>query len=304
MVKRLVRAGVALVLLAGATTLLWAALSWPPPRLILRYGLLPAGGPTGRTMTVHGVEFVELSAGYFRMGSEEGVGAVRGDLLGLVCRPLGLPWGKQPSLGAEGPPHWVAIPEAFWIARTEVTHSQYLRFLAESPSVVLPERMLAIMRSLPRYAMGFLSQLEAKEYCEWAGFRLPSEAEWEYACRAGTTTRFSFGDDEERLAQHACHFRSSSSHSREVGGLRANPWGLLDMHGGVWEHCEDSWHIDYEGAPTDGSAWEPKGSKVAVVRGGSWSSTVQELRSAHRRRTPMRSVGGSSGLRPVYPARE
>ena len=89
-------------------------------------------------------------------------------------------------------------------------------------------------------------------------YRLPSEAEWEYACRAGTTTRYSFGD--AITPDDANYADSGLSRTSEVGAYPANPWGLHDMHGNVWEWVEDDWHENYRGAPTDGSAWKDAGT--------------------------------------------
>jgi len=103
------------------------------------------------------------------------------------------------------------------------------------------------------------------------GFRLPTEAEWEYACRAGTTTRYSFGDDEGRLARYAWYDRNSGNNPHEVGTKEANPWGLYDMHGNVWEWCQD-WIGTYQ-FPAGGVVENPVGpgsGQYRVLRGGSW----------------------------------
>jgi formylglycine-generating enzyme required for sulfatase activity len=133
---------------------------------------------------------------------------------------------------------------------------------------------------------------DAKAYITWlnswsgGGCRLPSEAEWEYACRAGTTTRWSFGDDEGQLGEYAW-FAGTSGKSKQmthpVGEKRANAFGLHDMHGNVWEWCEDRWHETYEGAPQDGSAWIAGGdTSRRVLRGGDWYNDPVGLRSANR----------------------
>ena len=113
--------------------------------------------------------------------------------------------------------------------------------------------------------------------------RLPTEAEWEYACRAGTTTDFSFGDSSDDLGAYAWNGGNSSWRTHEVGTKLANPWGLYDMHGNVWEWCEDAWHPDYTGAPTDGRAWTSGGdSTKRVLRGGGWLNYDYDIRSAYR----------------------
>ena len=114
-------------------------------------------------------------------------------------------------------------------------------------------------------------------------YRLPSEAEWEYACRAGSETEFCFGDDAKRLGEFAWYSENSESKTHPVGEKKPNAWGLYDMHGNVWEWVEDDWHDSYEGAPDDGSAWidKPRGSD-RVVRGGSWGDVARYCRSAVR----------------------
>ena len=132
---------------------------------------------------------------------------------------------------------------------------------------------------------------DAKAYCKWLSkktgdnYRLPTEAEWEYACRAGTTTKWSFGDDEEELNQYAWYDKNSNSKTHPVGieGERKLPnlWGLYDMHGNVWEWCED-WFVDnYENAPRDGSTNKGGDQKYKVLRGGSWDSDAIITSSAN-----------------------
>jgi formylglycine-generating enzyme required for sulfatase activity len=125
-------------------------------------------------------------------------------------------------------------------------------------------------------------------------YRLPSEAMWEYACRAGTETAFSFG---EMIAPEVANYdwdeaydgvtfeAKSANATVAVGSFPANPWGLQEMHGNVWEWCEDHWHGDYEGAPTDGSAWVDEMAEAdaeRVLRGGSWINYPWYCRSASR----------------------
>jgi formylglycine-generating enzyme required for sulfatase activity len=148
-----------------------------------------------------------------------------------------------------------------------------------------------------------VSWYDAKEFCrilsEKTGkmFNLPSEAEWEYACRAGTSTRFSFGDDDSELFEYGnfCDASNTSGltwqdkrnndnydKTAPVGSYRKNAFGLYDMHGNVWEWCEDKWHRDYNGAPADGSAWISGNASSRVFRGGSWGIGARNCRSAFR----------------------
>jgi formylglycine-generating enzyme required for sulfatase activity len=123
-------------------------------------------------------------------------------------------------------------------------------------------------------------------------YRLPSEAEWEYACRAGTKTPFSGG---KTITTNLANYDGNDTYAEEgkgqyrkqtveVGSFPPNPWGLYDMHGNEWEWCEDGWHGNYQGAPTDGSAWTNNHSQTSnrVIRGGSSLSAPWECRSAYR----------------------
>ena len=133
-----------------------------------------------------------------------------------------------------------------------------------------------------------VSRHDAKAYCEWLSkktgenYRLPTEAEWEFACRAGTTTKWSFGDDEKELEKYAWYNENSDYKTHPVGGKLPNPWGLYDMHGNVWEWCEDDWASDYNETPRDGSAHKDKSSSRKVLRGGSWYDDAFRTRCAFR----------------------
>ena len=122
-----------------------------------------------------------------------------------------------------------------------------------------------------------LSQKTGKQY------RLPSEAEWEYAARAGSNAKWSFGDSEYQLGDYAWFSANSQGKTQRVAQKRPNAFGLFDMHGNVWEWVQDCWHGDYSGAPTDGSAWTTGcSSSSRVLRGGFWGNDPAGLRSALR----------------------
>jgi formylglycine-generating enzyme required for sulfatase activity len=130
---------------------------------------------------------------------------------------------------------------------------------------------------------------DVKQYVFWLSrktgkvYRLLSEAEWEYAARAGTTTRYTFGDTiSTNQAQFSEGSWGSAGKTVEVGSFAANRFGLHDMHGNVWEWVEDSWHDSYEGAPLDGSVWPGGDVSLRVLRGGSWFDIPVDLRSANR----------------------
>ena len=120
---------------------------------------------------------------------------------------------------------------------------------------------------------------------------MPSEAEWEYACRAGSTGLYSFGDKADDLKDYAWFKGNSKGEDPPVGKKKPNAWGLCDMHGYVWEWCQDAWHANYEGAPAGGGAWQGKDATERVIRGGSWADGAESCQSAHRahRKTDHRS---------------
>jgi formylglycine-generating enzyme required for sulfatase activity len=145
---------------------------------------------------------------------------------------------------------------------------------------------------------------DAKAYCDWLSeqtgkkYRLLSEAEWEYACRAGSTGKYCFGDYVNQLGNYGWYDKNSGSQTHPVGEKKANKFGLYDMHGNVWEWCEDVWHENYDGAPVDGSARMAGGNqRLRLLRGGSWGSDDNYLRCADRDGYDTTSWDDSWGLR-------
>ncbi len=186
----------------------------------------------------------------------------------------------------EGPQHRVAIGRRFALGKYAVTFDEYDHF-CEVTNRRKP-RDQSWGRS--RRPVINVSWQDAVAYCEWLAketgkpYRLPSEAEWEYAARAGTTTRYSWGH--AITPKNANYSESKLGKTTEVGAYPANPWGLYDVHGNVREWVGDVWHDSYAGAPVDGSAWtEGEGTDSScnrVHRGGSWYGNPSFLRSANR----------------------
>jgi formylglycine-generating enzyme required for sulfatase activity len=158
---------------------------------------------------------------------------------------------------------------------------------------------------------GFLARLNALTEGarpEGQAFRLPTEAEWEYACRAGTDTAYSFGDDPADLGAHGWFYDNAEGRTHPAGQKKPNPWGLHDLHGNVWEWCADVWHDDYKGAPKDGSAWMDGGEQaLRVLRGGGWFDLARSARSAYRGRNGttgwFHNIGFRLALAAVVPPR-
>ena len=212
-----------------------------------------------------------------------------GVTLGMVRIPEGRFWMGSPEsevgrADSEGPQHRVGVP-AFFTGKYPVTQRQWY-------AVSLLDDVDMHLEPAPSYCKGGNRPVEKVSWCEAAEFcarlskhsgkdyRLPSEAEWEYACRARTTTRYSFGQETlTDLANYGRHYEGTT----EVGKFQPNAFGLYDMHGNVSEWCLDHWHENYEGAPTDGSAWVTGGdSALRVRRGGSWAYGPRNCRSAYR----------------------
>ncbi len=205
--------------------------------------------------------------------------------------------GEQSSYSWEDPQHSVTV-SGFWMAKYELTKAQWTAVMSTTPwngqSYVLNDPNSPAVYVSWNDAQSFITALNG---LTGLTFRLPSEAEWEYACRAGTTTRFYWGDDPSYTAGNAyCWWRYNAwdvgeGYAHIVGLKTENAFGLYDMSGNVWEWCEDDWHSNYTGAPADGSAWvdSPRGSN-RVQRGGSWDLFGHNCRSAYRH-----DAGGPSG---------
>jgi formylglycine-generating enzyme required for sulfatase activity len=225
---------------------------------------------------------------------------------------MGSPEGEEGRRDNEGPQHEVTFANAFFMAKYPITQAQW-RVVVAMPQVERalnpdPSKFKGENRPVEK-----VTWYDAVEFCarlsQHTGrdYRLPTEAEWEYACRAGTTTPFHFG---ETITSDLANYRGTSTYgsgpkgeyrqqTTEVGIFPANDFGLYDMHGNVLEWCQDRWHENYEGAPTDGSTWQEEDSTGRVLRGGSWDLNPEDCRSAFRIRVAPDFIGFDVGFRVV-----
>ena len=186
---------------------------------------------------------------------------------------------------AEAPQHRVKISKPFYLGVCEVTQAEYGRVMGQDPSKFKGDPNRPVEQVNWNDAVEFCQRLSAspKEKAAGALYRLPTEAEWEFACRAGTMTRYSFGDAATGLTQHAWWKDNSQDQTHPVGQLRPNAWGLSDMLGNVWEWCQD-WLGDryYATSPLDDPTGASGGSD-RVSRGGGWYFDASFCRAACRR---------------------
>ena len=230
--------------------------------------------------------------------SQEGNGATRnragetrsldlgnGVSLTLVYIPGGTFWMGSKDDDPEAydnqkPRHQVTLP-TFWMGETPVTQGQYQAVMGSNPSRFQGDLDRPVEMVSWNDADRFCQELSRKLSQEIIS--LPSESQWEYACRGGTDTRYFFGDDAAQLGNYAWYYGNSGNETHPVKQKKPNAWGLYDMHGNVWEWCADQWHDNYQGAPTNGSAWlSSDESKIRLLRGGSWNNHPKYCRSTYR----------------------
>jgi formylglycine-generating enzyme required for sulfatase activity len=210
---------------------------------------------------------------------------------------MGSPDTEQDRAATEGAQH-AAIVGGFWMGRYELTKRQWTAVMGTTPwqgnaNVLDDPDSPAVLVSWNNMK-DFITALNG---LTGKAFQLPSEVQWEYACRAGTTTRCYWGDDAGYTEINDYAWWNGNAvpagelYAHVVGQKRPNAFGLYDMNGNVWEFCEDDWHTSYTGAPTDGSAWvnSPR-STNRVARGGAWSTDGYACRSAAR------AFGAPNGL--------
>ncbi|MFA6032102.1 MAG: formylglycine-generating enzyme family protein [Myxococcota bacterium] len=252
--------------------------------------LLAAGCGDGGGASDSGTDACIITDSGYDAGARDGGGTSDGGGCSPNC-PIGefagIPAGKffmgcsagDTSCNADQTPrHEVTVP-AFRMSRFEVTQGEYRKTIGSNPS-----NFSSCGDDCPVEKVGWN---EAKAYCQAIGARLPTEAEWEYALRAGTTTKHYCGDSDFCLRNIAWYASNSGSMTRPVGHKQANAFGLYDMNGNVWEWVEDDYHDSFTGAPVDGSAWidSPRASK-RTMRGGSWWDPESAVSSSQRFGTP------------------
>ncbi len=226
---------------------------------------IPNGAPS-EMKTESGVEMVQLPGGLFTMGDEDEVDAK---------------------------PHKVFV-SSFYIDKYPVTQEEYRRVMGENPSRWKGNKNPVEQVSWSKAARycNARSRLEGLQPCydlnTWEcdfdanGYRLPTEAEWEYACRAGTKTKYFFGNGPSKLQNYAWFDKNSGKKPRPVGQKQPNPWGLYDMYGNVWEWCNDFYKVDYYQESPEENPKGPKTGDNKVVRGGAWKFSAESCRSGYR----------------------
>ena len=183
----------------------------------------------------------------------------------------------------EKPRHRVRINEPFYLGKYAVTQEQWQRVMSTNPSSFKgPRNPVEDVRWEDCEA--FLEKLNQQFGTAGATFRLPTEAEWEYACRAGSSTAWCFGDDEASLGEYAWHVLNSVSRTHPVGQKRPNAWGLYDVHGNVSEWCADWYQDEYYGESPSDDPRGPTSGSYRVLRGGSCLDLAGVARSASRGR--------------------
>jgi formylglycine-generating enzyme required for sulfatase activity len=225
--------------------------------------------PENGSPTIREITFVSIPGGTFRMGSDDG----RSD---------------------EQPIHEVTVC-AFVMSSCEITQGQYRELMGTNPSFRTGDDNLPVENVNWWDAIRFCNALSNKTEMNWCyndstgecdflknGYRLPTEAEWEYACRAGTTTKYYTGDSESDLARAGWYIGNNENRTHPVGRKTPNIWGLYDMHGNVWEWCHDVYSSTYySSSPADNPIGENTGS-TRSLRGGGWSNDASWCRSAVR----------------------
>jgi formylglycine-generating enzyme required for sulfatase activity len=210
------------------------------------------------------LEMVLIPAGEFRMGSSDA---------------------DKMALANEKPEHRVRVTRPFYLAKYPVTQEQWQAVMGGNPSYVKAPKN-PVERVSWDHCQIFLRRLNAKAVGQGGTFTLPSDAQWEYACRAGSGTKYCFGDDEKQLGDYAWYKANAGGKTHPVGEKKPNAWGLCDMHGNVWEWCQDWYAAGYYAISPMRNPVGPNEGPNRVVRGGAWSSDARYCRSPGRFELP------------------
>lgn len=224
-----------------------------------------------------GLEFVKVPKGCFQMGQDPALAAA--------------------GVSDHGAEHRVCLTRDYFLGKTEVTQSQWSALMEQNPSKFQgPD--LPVEEVSWTQVQTFIQRLNQRENGEH--YRLPTEAEWEYAARAGTASRYSFGDHADQARQYAWFVDNSGEHTHPVGKLQPNPWGLHDMHGNVFEWVQDWFDRDYYRTSPADDPRGPDSGKERVIRGGSWNAGPALLKSSSRFGVAPDLKGGGLGFRLVW----
>ena len=213
----------------------------------------------------NGIRFVKIEAGCFQMGQDKQTQLAAND--------------KQ-TTGNELPQHKVCITQPFYLSETEITQQQWEDVMGSNPS-----KFKGLYRPVEKVSWNdtqlFIEKLNDKEKTD--AYRLPTEAQWEYAARAGTQSVYSFGDDPKNTPEYAWFGNEGyGGDTHDVGKKKPNAWGLLDMHGNVWEWVQDWYEGDYYQHSLESNPQGAENGQYKIYRGGSWVAKAPLLRSAVR----------------------
>lgn len=252
----------------------------------------------GDPKTINDIACVYIPSGTFMMGSPES---------------------DKDAYDNEKPQHKVTLTKGFYMSKCEITNAQFAQFLnakyvtndgTHGGKTLVKAYEWGVQYNFAtskweaasgydNYPIVGVSCDGADEYARWVGGALPTEAQWEYACRAGSTSKMHFGDDKSQLGNYAWY---NDSKTHQVGTKQPNAWGLYDMHGNVWERCSDWYEKNYySNSPTN----DPTGPTLSldrrVGRGGSYSDMANRCRSAYRISATLDFYGNDVGFRVVFP---
>lgn len=261
-------------------------------RTLLVLALAASFAHAGETTNKIGITMVDIPSGSFMMGSCKLTAAMAEEnkkraFLGQAPVSANCSNPDADASDDETPQRRVSV-RGFQMSKTEVTLGQFKQFIAAAGRTDLVNDDFMKYNAYGDTApVVMVSWNDAQDFIKWlnqtdgGGYRLPSEAEWEYACRAGGQHTYCGGNDLNALGWYG---GNSGERPRPVGGKRANAFGLFDMSGNVWEWVQDCWHDSYHGAPSDGSAWtsDCDGVRRRVLRGGSWFDRARLSRAANR----------------------